>query len=69
MEVMSSGNLLNHGDILHHQSQKEFNSCDLGGDEFKFYLEIKRRDDHLTNRGSQGQTNLYIRHTRREKCK
>jgi hypothetical protein len=28
---MSCGNLLNHGDILLHQSQKEFNSCDLGG--------------------------------------
>jgi hypothetical protein len=29
-EVMSFGNLLNYGDILLHQSQKEFNSCDLG---------------------------------------
>jgi hypothetical protein len=29
-EVMSYGNLLYHGDILLHQSQKDFNSCDLG---------------------------------------
>jgi hypothetical protein len=46
-KVMSCGNLLNHGDILLHQSQKEFNSCDLEGGEFKSYLEIKRTSDHL----------------------
>jgi hypothetical protein len=45
-EVMSCGNLLNHGETLLHQSQKEFNSCDLGGGEFKLYLEIKRTNDH-----------------------
>jgi hypothetical protein len=45
-KVMSCGNLLNHGDILLHQSQKEFNGCDLGRDEFKFYLKIKRTVTH-----------------------
>jgi hypothetical protein len=45
-EVMSCGNLLNHGDILLHQSQKEFNGCDLGRGEFKSYLEIKRTNVH-----------------------
>jgi hypothetical protein len=39
---MSCGNLLNHGDILLHQSQKGFNSCDLWGGKFKQYLEIKK---------------------------
>jgi hypothetical protein len=34
-EVISCGNLLNDGDILLHQSQKEFNSCDLWGGKFK----------------------------------
>jgi hypothetical protein len=34
-KVMSFGNLLNHGDILLHQSQKEFSSCDLRGGKFK----------------------------------
>jgi hypothetical protein len=29
-KVMSCGNFLNHGDILLYQSQKEFNSYDLG---------------------------------------
>jgi hypothetical protein len=42
---MSRGNVLNHGDILLHQSQKEFNSCDLLGAEFKFYLEIRKTND------------------------
>jgi hypothetical protein len=51
-EVMSCGNLLNHGDILLHQSQNEFNSCDLWGGEFKFYLEIKKTNDHLITRSS-----------------
>jgi hypothetical protein len=35
------------GDILLHQSQKEFNSCDLGRGEFKSYREIKRTNDHF----------------------
>jgi hypothetical protein len=56
-------------DILLHQSEKEFNSCDSGGDEFKFYLEIKRTNDHLVTRSSRVQTNLHTRHTRREQCK
>jgi hypothetical protein len=43
---MSCGNLLNHGETVLHQSQKEFNSYDLGGGEFKLYLEIKRTNDH-----------------------
>jgi hypothetical protein len=34
-EVMSCGNLLTLGDILLHQSQKEFNSYYLGGGKFK----------------------------------
>jgi hypothetical protein len=34
-KIMSYGNLLSHGDILLHQSQKKFNSCDLGGGKFK----------------------------------
>jgi hypothetical protein len=29
-KVMSCGNLLTHGDVLLHQSQKEFNRCDSG---------------------------------------
>jgi hypothetical protein len=33
-KVMSCGNLLTRGDILLHQSQKEFYSCDLGGGKF-----------------------------------
>jgi hypothetical protein len=41
-EVMSCGNLLNHGDILLHQSQIEFNICDLGGGKFKEYLETNK---------------------------
>jgi hypothetical protein len=45
-KVVSCGNLLNHGDILLHQSQIEFNSCDVRGDEFRFYLKIKRMDTH-----------------------
>jgi hypothetical protein len=34
-KVISCGNILNLGDILLHQSQKEFNSCDLRGGNFK----------------------------------
>jgi hypothetical protein len=34
-KVMFCGNLLNYGDILLHQSQKEFSSCDLGVGKFK----------------------------------
>jgi hypothetical protein len=34
-KLMSCVNLLNHGDILIHQSQKEFNSFDLGVDKLK----------------------------------
>jgi hypothetical protein len=34
-KVMSCGNLLNHGDIQLHQSQKEFNSCNLLGGKVK----------------------------------
>jgi hypothetical protein len=34
-EVMSCRNFLNYGDIPLHQSQKEFNSCDLEGGKFK----------------------------------
>jgi hypothetical protein len=42
-EVMSCGNLLNHGDILLHQSQKR--QLLFGGDEFKFYREIRKTHD------------------------
>jgi hypothetical protein len=34
-KLMSCVNLLNHVDILLHQSQKEINSCDLGVDKLK----------------------------------
>jgi hypothetical protein len=35
-KVKFCGNLLNRGDILLHQSQKEFNGCDFEGDELGF---------------------------------
>jgi hypothetical protein len=34
-KVMSCGNLLTRVDILIHQPQKEFSSCDFGGSKFE----------------------------------
>jgi hypothetical protein len=34
--------IYNHGNIMLHRSQKDFNSCVLEGGEFKFYMEIKK---------------------------
>jgi hypothetical protein len=34
-KVMSRGSSLTHGYVLLHQTQKEFNSCDLAGGKFK----------------------------------